>query len=150
MANNIGSGKKILASHLEDGSAFEKFRQIVKAQGGDIDFIDNPEKFVSPKFIIEMKSEYSGYISELDSLKVAYACKIMGAGQSKKDDEIDHAVGIVLNKKIGDKIFAGEVLANVHANSEYLAQKAVDLIKEAYKFSAQIPEIPKLIYEVIG
>ena len=148
LADNIEDGKNILNKHLEDGSAFKKFREIVIMQGGNVDFIDNPDKLYSAKYIMEVKSDVDGYVSKLDSLKIAHACKLLGAGRTKKEDKIDHAVGISLNKKIGHAVNKGEVLAKIHANSLELADKAVEMVKEAYEFSKHAPEIPKLIYKL--
>jgi pyrimidine-nucleoside phosphorylase len=149
MAENIDQAKEILRRHLKNGSAYNKFKEIVKAQGGNTDAIDNIEYLPTAKYIVEVKSENSGYISNLDALSIAKACKLLGAGREKKEDNIDYSVGIVLNKKIADKVQQGELLATIHANSTDLADEAVKMVKKAYSFSETMPELPELIYEII-
>ncbi|EKE03429.1 MAG: hypothetical protein ACD_20C00203G0002 [uncultured bacterium] len=148
-ASDINSAKDILNKHLTDGSAYNKFKELVKAQNGDTSAIDNPEKLPTAKYIIEYKSDKNCYIAELDALIIAKGCKILGAGRERKEDSIDHAVGIVVNKKIADKVNSGETLAQIHTNNEELGQQALDIIKKAYKFSDTQPDQPKLIYEII-
>jgi len=148
-AENINEAKRILSRYLEDGSAYNKFKEIIKAQGGDDNAIDNIENLPASKYIIEIKSEYDGYIENVDALNIAKACKILGAGRVKKEDNIDHAVGIVLNKKICDEVQKGEILAFVHANSQDSATEAINLVKKAYNFSETVPKMSELVYEII-
>lgn len=148
-AKNINAAKDILNKLLENDSAYSKFKEIVEAQDGDIIVIDNPEKLPTAKYIVEYKSDKNCYIEGLDALTIAKACKILGAGREKKGDKIDYSVGIIVNKKIGNKVHSGEVLAQIHTNSEDLGQYALNLVKQAYNFSDTMPETPRLIYEII-
>lgn len=148
MAKNMAAAVNILEKNLENGSAFSKFREIVKAQNGDVAVIDNPEKFPAAKYMIEFKSNQNGYIEKLKALSVAKACKLLGAGREKKGEKIDHSVGIVLNKKIGDKVAHNEVLAKIYTNSMELGENSLKFLEQAYKFSDSKPEKPQLIYEI--
>lgn len=149
MAPTHEEARKMLEQHLEDGTALQKFRDIVIAQGGDVSVIDNPDKLPTAKFIYELKADKEGYISKLDALTIAKACKMLGAGREKKEDNIDYAVGVVLANKIGDKVSKGDKLLEVHANSEELGQKALEFAASAYEFSTEKIEKPTLIYEII-
>ncbi|MDD3012199.1 MAG: thymidine phosphorylase [Candidatus Gastranaerophilales bacterium] len=148
-AETINDAKRILNCYLEDGSAYNKFKEIVRTQGGDDNAIDNIENLPASKYVIEIKSENDGYIKNVDALNIAKACKFLGAGRMKKGDNIDHAVGIVLNKKIGDEVLKEEILAFVHANSQDFVTEAINLVKKAYNFSETAPKLPELVYEIL-
>jgi len=145
----IEEGKKLLAEKLKDGSAFEKFKQMIKAQNGDIEYLENPDKLIQTKFEYELISESSGYVSKLDALTVAKASKALGTGREKKEDSIDYTAGILLYKKIGNKITKGEPLAKIYANSEQSGHNAKEILNQAYEFSSEKPQIPELIIKMI-
>jgi len=149
MAKNIQDGKEILGRYLKDGSAYNKFKEIVKEQGGDIRAIENVDYLPAAKYKVEVKSDESGYISSLDALGIAKACKLLGAGREKKGDTVDYSVGIVLNKKVGDKAQKEEILAIIHANSRDLIAEAVNMVKKAYTFAETTPKELDLVYEII-
>ena len=148
-ATDINAAKDILNKCLEDGSAYNKFKEIVKAQGGDTEVLDYPDRLPKAKYIVEFKCSADGYIQELDALSVAKACKVLGAGREKKGDPIDYAVGIYLNNKIGDKVSKGCVLAQIYTNSEELGNTASEILEKAYKYSDKPVEKPKMIDEII-
>lgn len=118
---------------IENGKAYEKFKELVIRQGGDISFIENPEKFEKAPIIMPVLSEEKGYVEELNAGKVGKAGLELGIGRKKKDDQIDYRVGMIFDKKIGDKVEEGEILAYVHANSPEKAIECVEAIKDAYK-----------------
>ena len=119
---------------IENGKAFEKFRELVERQGGDVTFIDNPEKFEKAPIIMPVLAEEDGYVEELNAGKVGKAGLELGIGRKQKEDSIDYRVGLIFNKKIGDVVKKGDVLAYIHANSPEKAMECVENIKEAYKF----------------
>jgi len=145
----IEEGKELLAQKLKDGSAFKKFKEMIKAQHGDIEYLENPDKLIQTKFEYELISESSGYVSKLDALTVAKASKALGTGREKKEDPIDYTAGIRLYKKIGDNINKGEPLAKIYANSEQSGQAAKEILNQAYEISSEKPQIPELIIKVI-
>ncbi|HBG48163.1 MAG TPA: thymidine phosphorylase [Cyanobacteria bacterium UBA9971] len=145
----IEKGKELLAQKLKDGSAFAKFKEMIKAQHGDIEYLENPDKLIQTKFEYELVSEASGYVSKLDALTVAKASKALGTGREKKEDPIDYTAGIRLYKKIGDNINKGEPLAKIYANSEQSGQAAKEILNQAYEISSKKPQIPELIIKVI-
>ncbi|MEI8388306.1 MAG: thymidine phosphorylase [bacterium] len=145
----IEEGKELLAQKLKDGSAFEKFKQIIKAQNGDVSYLEDPDILIRTKFEYELVSESSGYINRLDALTVAKASKALGTGREKKEDPIDYTAGVRLYKKTGDPITKGEPLAKIYANSEESGQNAKELLNQAYEISFEKPQIPDLIIKVI-
>jgi pyrimidine-nucleoside phosphorylase len=149
MAKNMEDAVSRLEKHLDDGSALEKLKEIIIAQGGNADVIDDYGEFPTAGHIVEINSSSDGYVSCLDALKVAKACKILGAGRDKKDDVIDYSVGVVLNKKIGDRVFDGEIIARIYSNSEELSKISTDILLDAFKFSTSKPQEDKLIYKII-
>ena len=118
---------------IENGKAYEKFKELVIRQGGDVSFIENPEKFEKAPIIMPVLSDEKGFVEELDAGKVGKAGLELGIGRKKKEDPIDYRVGLIFNKKIGDEVEDGDVLAYVHANSPEKAIECVEAIKAAYK-----------------
>lgn len=119
---------------IENGKAFEKFKELVERQGGDVSYIENPEKFEKAPIIMPVLSEEKGFVEELDAGKVGKAGLELGIGRKRKEDEIDYRVGLIFDKKVGDEVEVGDVLAYVHANSPEKAIECVEAIKDAYKF----------------
>lgn len=148
-AKNITSAKQLLRKHLEDGSAFNKFKEVIKAQGGDLDFLDDFSKFPAATCIEKYTAKSDGYISKIKALDIAKASKILGAGREKKGDKIDHSVGIVVYKKIGEKVKKGELLAEIHSNKVDLIPEAMEHLDLAYEFSDNPVESSDLIYKII-
>ena len=145
----IEEGKELLSQKLKDGSAFAKFKEMIKAQHGDVEYLENPDKLIRTKFEYELISESSGYVAKLDALTVAKASKALGTGREKKEDSIDYTAGIRLYKKIGDNVNKGESLAKIYANSEQSGQIAKEFLNQAYEISSEKPQIPELIIKVI-
>ncbi len=133
---------------IENGKAFAKFRELVERQGGDVSFIDNPEKFEKAPIIMPVLAEEDGYVEELNAGKVGKAGLELGIGRKQKEDPIDYRVGLIFNKKVGDQVNKGDVLAYIHANSAEKAMECVEQIKEAYKFGNR-KIVKKNIIEII-
>ncbi len=131
---------------IEDGSAYNKFIEMVEAQGGDSNVIKDVDKFEKSKYAFEVKSEYSGYIYSMDTESLGIASVILGAGRETKDSIIDFSAGIIINKKYGEYIEAGEVLATMYANDESLFEAAAKKYLEAIEIKNKRPEIKPLIY----
>ena len=135
---------------VENGKAFEKLVQMVAAQGGDVSYIKNPEKFEMSKNIVEIRCEEDGYIKAINALEIGISAMKLGAGRETLEDVIDMSAGIVLDKKIGAKVNKGDLLCTIYTNKskeEYLP--VIEEIKAAYKFSKEKVEILPVIREVI-
>lgn len=130
---NILDCKGKILEVIENGKAFEKFKELVAKQGGDVSYIDDPNKFEKAPIITPVISEAEGYVEELDAEKVGKSGVELGIGRIHKEDSIDHRVGLIFNKKIGDEVKQGDILAYVHAASPEKAEKCVEQIKNAYK-----------------
>ena len=147
--SNLEENKKMILENIHNGKAYKKFLELVELQGGDTSFIKNLEKFEKAKYIIPVISEYTGYVKKLNAEEVGKASVELGAGRIKKEDSIDKAVGFIFNKKIGDKVDAGDVLCYVHANNEQKAKEAVEKIQDAYTISENKIDVENYILEII-
>ncbi|UNL84084.1 pyrimidine-nucleoside phosphorylase [Priestia koreensis] len=139
---------KELEKNLENGKAFEVFRSFVQAQGGNVDMIDDLSKLPQAKYQVEVKAEKDGYVSAIEAESIGIAAMYLGAGRATKDDQINHAVGITLKKKVGDKVKAGEAIVVLHTDDENPTD-SIKKVQEAYEISNSKPEERPLIHNVI-
>jgi len=133
---NKEDARKALEENIKNGKAFEKFKEFVKAQGGDLEYIDHPEKFPVSKNLIEIKSENEGYIKTIDALAIGLGSCHLGGGRMKITDTIDMSAGIILNKKVGDLVKKGELLCTLHTNKDNV-ERIIDQVKKAFIFQDQ-------------
>lgn len=146
-AETLDEARAKLHEVIENGKAIEKFKVLITAQGGDSSVVDHPETLPSAPYQIALPAKRSGYVSKIIADQVGIASMQLGAGRATKDDVIDPAVGLVLHKKVGDKVAEGEALLTIHANTDNL-----DAIKEKLYNNIIIADnaiAPKLIYKVI-
>lgn len=148
--NDIVEAKEYLKSIIDSGKALAKFKELIAAQGGVPEAVDDYTKFKQAKYKIEVPTGVEGFVQRIDAYKVAHACKLLGAGREKVTDKIDHSVGIYLNKKHGDFCLKGEVLYTIYANDEEKAKEAEQICNGAFELSAQEPKKNELIYKIIG
>ena len=113
------------------------------------EFIDNYDKFDLPEFKVEYESKKDGLVQKIDAYKIAYACKILGAGREKKTDNIDYSVGIYLNKKSGEAVKKGEILYTIYSNDETKTRLAQKYCDEAFEINGNKIPHKNLIYKVI-
>jgi len=146
-ATDLAEGRQMAEQSLTAGSAYEKFRVLVGAQGGDVSYVDDPSRLSNAGIIEIVPAPRSGFIARIHARSVGEAAVALGGGRAKKGDPIDHSVGIVLYHKVGDKIAAGEALFEVHANDAGKAGLARDAVLRAHTFSEEpVPPLP-LFYE---
>ena len=150
MFDSIEESKNYLKELIDSGKALEKFREIIEAQGGDSRIIDDYKFLPQASIKHEVKAETTGFVKHIDALKVAKACKILGAGREKKTDIIDYSVGVYLNKKDGEKVEKGETFATIFSNKNELVEEAQNLVVEAFEFTETQPEQTSLIYKIIN
>lgn len=129
---NILDCKGKIIEVIENGKAFEKFKELVAKQGGDVSYIEDPNKFEKAPIITPVISDVQGYVEELDAEKVGKAGVELGIGRIHKEDSIDYRVGLIFDKKIGDEVKQGDILAYVHAASPEKAEACIEKIKKAY------------------
>ena len=140
---------ELVKNAIFDGSAFNKFRELVIAQGGNVNLIDNPQDFKKSKYIIEIKAEKAGYISKMNTLEIGKVSGILGAGRMTKEDVIDYSAGIVLTKKTGDFVNVGETIAKLHTSKQEIIEEAKKLYLSSIEISNEKPEIKPMVYEII-
>ncbi len=146
----VAEGKLLSSEIIASGKAFERFRQMVELQGGDISTIDDPTRLPSADHHIDVASPSAGFIAEILCEQVGTACVILGGGRERKEDSVDPAVGIIVHKKIGDKVSAGEPLCTIHCHSDAQGARARKLLEESYKIApAPAAHRPSLIHRVI-
>lgn len=134
---------------IEDGSALNKLREMITAQGGNAGVADDFSLFKQPKYQIEIRSEKEGFISHTDAEKIGIASVILGAGREKKGDPIDPSAGIILKKKTGDFVEKGQTLAVFHTDDSTKVKDAEKEFFDALTFSDTKPDDQKLIYKII-
>ncbi|QQY80634.1 pyrimidine-nucleoside phosphorylase [Keratinibaculum paraultunense] len=142
--------KILLEETIRSKTAYNKFVELVKYQYGDIDYVKNPELLPKSDFVIEVKSEKDGYVKALNAEEIGKCALILGAGRETMESKIDFSVGIVLNKKVDDKVNVGDVLAYIHANDINKAKEVEAKIKEIYIIGEKNKENKKLIYGLIS
>lgn len=130
---------------LKDGSAFEKFVEMVEAQGGDTGVIRNPETFENPTYQYDVVASSSGYIMHMDTEQCGIASMVLGAGRITKESELDFTAGITLFKKTGDQVTVGDTLARLFSNSDSVFEDAAQILQKAYTIGNDKPEEEVLI-----
>jgi pyrimidine-nucleoside phosphorylase len=147
VTDSLAKARKLAEKAIAKGSALAKFRQLVKAQGGDVSYVDNPNKFPRAPFIETVKAPRSGYLERVHARSVGEASVALGAGRARKGDPLDHSVGFVIHHKVGDKIKEGQPLFTVHANDKKKLAAAVKTVLAAHEFDDfPVPPLP-LFYE---
>jgi pyrimidine-nucleoside phosphorylase len=139
-----------LEALLDGGGALVKFREWIAAQGGDTDYLDAPEQLPTARFVQEVAAARSGYVAGLHARDVGLTSMLLGGGRTKKGDRVDHAVGIVLHAKIGDRLEQGQPLLTIHANDEARLSGARQRLLAAYRWSEEPVKPPPLIHRIVG
>ncbi len=132
---NIEENKLKMLKNIENGAAFNKFEEMVKNQGGDISYLEDTTKFKKSKYTIAVVAEEDGIVKEINAEEIGKLACYLGAGRVNKDDKIEPDVGIVLNKKVGDKVMVNDFLAYICGNDENKVHESEKKILEIYKIS---------------
>lgn len=148
-AKNLIQARQMVEDVLKNGQAWEKFRQMVIAQGGDVKFIDEPDLLPKAKYIETFNVEENGFIHWIDARVVGETAVDIGAGRAKKGDPIDHSVGIVIHHNVGDYVIEGEALFTIHANSKANLELAKRRVMSAHKIKEEECEPLPLFYEIV-
>ncbi|MCY8115827.1 pyrimidine-nucleoside phosphorylase [Bacillus spizizenii] len=146
-ADTLDEARTKLEEVMKNGKALEKFKDFLKNQGGDSSIVDDPSKLPQAAYQIDVPAKEAGVVSEIVADEIGVAAMLLGAGRATKEDEIDLAVGIMLRKKVGDKVKKGEPLVTLYANRENVDEvvvKVYDNIRIAAEAKA-----PKLIHTLI-
>lgn len=149
-ADSLDEARKIAENKLVDGSAYKKFKQVVTAQGGNAQALDRFELLPNATGMREITAPRAGYVSAIQAEDIGLASTMMGAGRDRKEDEIDPAVGVILEVKMGEKVDAGAVLCRLYYTREDGLEEAAEMVEDAFRISQQKPDPRELILEVIG
>lgn len=142
-------GKRMAKKALSSGQAFEKFKEMVQAQGGDIRYVEHPEFFERDALEGEVLAAEDGFLSGMDTEKIGVAAGLLGAGRETKDSVIDMSAGIYLKKKIGDTVKKGEPIAICYAGTKEKLNRGMAMFESSIRYSKEAPRIPKLIVDII-
>jgi pyrimidine-nucleoside phosphorylase len=149
-SKTVAQGRQLSEQIIASGQAFERFRQMVELQGGDISTIDDPARLPGTEHRVDVPGPQSGYVTAIACEHVGTACVILGGGRERKEDSVDPAVGIVVHKKIGDKVAKGEALCTIHCHSDAQGARAKTLLEQSYQIAGAPPAHKQsLVHRVI-
>jgi pyrimidine-nucleoside phosphorylase len=147
---SVAEGKTLAQEMITSGKALDSFRECIRLQGGDARVVDEPSLLPSAKFQLDVKSGKSGYITAMRCRDFGVALAILEGGRNKKEDLIDHGVGLEFHKRIGESVNSGEKLVTIHYNSEARLAEAQQLLENGFIFGEEQPPIPPLVRQIIG
>lgn len=146
-ADSLDNAEEKLKEVIRNGKALEKFKEFIANQGGDASVVDHPERLPQAQYLIEVPAKQDGVVAEIVADEIGTAAMLLGAGRATKESEIDLAVGLMLNKKVGDAVQKGDSLVTIHANREDVAQ-VLEKIYANIRI-ADHAEAPVLIYGTV-
>ncbi|MEB7675453.1 pyrimidine-nucleoside phosphorylase [Staphylococcus equorum] len=146
-AKDLEEARALLEKAIQDGSALESFRTFLENQDGDGSVVDDVSKLPQAKYQVALPAESSGFVTEIVANEMGVASMMLGAGRQTKDDDIDLSVGLVLHKKVGDRVDEGEPLLTIHSNRENV-DDVIEKLNQSITVSEQGPE-PTLIHKII-
>ena len=149
IAEDETGGRERIQEVIDNGKAWEKFELLVESQGGDVTYIQNPERLPEAQIIETVRSSKSGYLKEIHAQNVGETAVLLGAGRERKGEPIDHAVGIEILHNVGDQVSEGEALFVIHANDETKLKAARQQLLDAHSFSDEPVDRLPLFYGVI-
>ena len=142
-------GVALAKEKITDGSAYGKFCELVKNQGGDVSYIEDTERFEKASCQSELRAEEEGYLSLIDTEGFGTAAGMLGAGRAKKEDALDFSAGIIMKKKLGDFVKKGDVIAGLYSSDEEKLSSAGAFLRDKYRVSSEKAEPPARILDII-
>jgi pyrimidine-nucleoside phosphorylase len=140
----------LIDAKIKSGEAFEVLKAMIKAQGGDTRVLDDTEKFVKSKNVIEVRATKTGFVRHINSLDIGVGAMKLGAGRQTKDDVIDMSAGVILMKKVGDKVAQGELLCRAYTNkNEAEYQEVLTQLHDAFELSEEEVKVAPIIHDYI-
>ena len=149
MAESIADGVRLAERSIDSGAALKKLSELVEAQDGSAQDVFDTSRLPLAKVQMEVPSDCAGFLSHMECEKIGLISMHLGGGRAKKEDTIDLSVGLVLHKKVGDRVEKGESLATIHASTEEKAQEAAALLRACCTFSDSPVERPAFIKAII-
>ena len=148
-ASDLISAKEMVAEVIKSGAALQKFMQLVEAQGGDTSMVEEPAKLPRAPVIEDVPSPNQGYLQQVHAREIGLTAMELGAGRKMKEEDVDHAVGIVVHRKVGDFVKKGDLLFTIHAQNKTSCQEAIRRAMAAYRFTDSEVDPYPLFYETI-
>lgn len=148
-ADSLAAARKLLEEILNDGRGLDKLKELVKNQGGDVSYIDNPELLPKARECLEVKAGNDGFVASIQAEQIGLAAMILGAGRETKDSTIDLAVGIKLIKKIGDRVSKDDTIAVIEYNNSDKALRAQELVMRAYQLTPELKYQQKIVIGIV-
>jgi pyrimidine-nucleoside phosphorylase len=149
VAPNKAAARQLAIEAIADGRGLTRFRELVAAQGGEVSFVDQPEKLPQAQFVESVATPRSGYLRQVHARIIGETVVELGGGRAKKGDPIDHAVGVMVHHKVGDFVEAGAPLFTIYANHQDLLRAARVRLLEAYQWSDTPVEPLPLFYGLV-
>jgi pyrimidine-nucleoside phosphorylase len=147
---DIAEAKQILKQKLENGEALAKFAELISAQGGNPAVLEQTELLPQAALTVEVTAEEGGYVGSIQAEQLGLAAMLLGAGRATKEAQIDYAVGLVLRKKVGDAVAAGESLATLHVSSNNATvQEVAERVRQAYGIVSSVPAPKPLLLSIV-
>jgi pyrimidine-nucleoside phosphorylase len=146
---NVEGGRHLAEELIADGRAKGKFKQGIRLQGGDARVVDEPDRLPKPRFHVDVLSPAAGYVRATNCERFGIALAMLGGGREKKEDAIDHGVGLQFHKRIGDRVEQGEPIATIGYNADARLAEAKTMIAESYVIGEEAPKKPPLIRRVL-
>jgi pyrimidine-nucleoside phosphorylase/thymidine phosphorylase len=147
---SVEEGRRLAEVMIASGKAKAKFCETVERQGGDVRVVDDPGRLRRAEHAVDIKSAASGYVTSMQCQQLGIALAMLGGGREKKEDSIDHSVGLVFHKKTGERVETGEPLATICYNDARRLQEARKMVEESYRIGKQPPETRPLVRRIIG
>lgn len=146
----IEEGRELAATMISTGAALEKFREIIRLQGGDARVIDDTSHLPQARHKAFIKAKSAGYLVRIDCEQVGVASMLLGGGRERKEDSIDPAVGLVVEKRLGDPIAPGDTLVTIHYNLDQRLVPSAALLDQSFHISSSVPAVPPLIHKILA
>jgi pyrimidine-nucleoside phosphorylase len=150
VTGTIEEARDLAQRKLMDGSGYHKFKEVIEAQGGDPRVLDRFDLLPNASGAREITSPRAGFVTAIDAEDIGLASGMIGASRESRDAQVDPAVGVILEVKVGDKVEEGGVLCRIYYTGEDRLDEAAQLVEDAFRISAHAPEERQLILEVVG
>ena len=147
---NLQSGMAQLRALLDNGTAWEKFLEIVRAQAGDTTFLENPDKYPAPKHRLEVKAERDGFIAAINAREIGRLSMLLGAGRKTVDDVVDYTAGLFIHKKVGSRVEKGEALLALQNSGALPEANFIQALRNCFTISPQSVAPPKLLRKLLS
>ncbi len=149
VAKTADEAESMLVKALESGAAFSKLKDMVALLGGDTSYLDEPDMLCKTRLKLELASDKSGYVNQMNAHMVGVASSLLGAGRETKEDLIDQSVGLVLNKRLGERVDKGESLLTMYVNDDSRLNDAVELLRNSFKIEPESHKSLPMVYGMI-